>query len=150
MVSLTKRMDPSIIKSEPKRKISKRGRWDEGRPTKRTPEVVARIAKAVATGLTDEEAALLAGINPDSNRMTKGPRVFRGDKEGYGGAVTAAQSVFETGEQGWQGTAWALERIYRFARPEVMNPIAVVQGGKAPERVGAFDHRTQFMKRPRC
>ena len=39
----------------------------------------------------------------------------------------------------WQGTAWALERLYpeRFARPEVMNQIAVVnQGGKASaERV---------------
>jgi hypothetical protein len=45
----------------------------------------------------------------------------------------------EAGEQGWPGTAWALERIYphRFARPEVMNQIAVVnQGGKAAaERV---------------
>jgi hypothetical protein len=29
----------------------------------------------------------------------------------------------EAGEQGWQGIAWAIERIYphRFARPEVMN-----------------------------
>jgi hypothetical protein len=43
----------------------------------------------------------------------------------------------EAGEQGWQGTAWALERLYpaRFARPEVMNQIAVVQAGKNPERV---------------
>ena len=45
----------------------------------------------------------------------------------------------EAGGQGWQGTAWALERLYpaRFARPEVMNQIAVVnQAGKAPaERV---------------
>ena len=54
----------------------------------------------------------------------------------------------EAGEQGWQGTAWALERLYpqRFARPEVMNQIAVVnQAGKAhAERVivlpeGEFD-----------
>jgi hypothetical protein len=45
----------------------------------------------------------------------------------------------EAGEQGWQGTAWALERLHpaRFARPEVMNQIAVInQAGKAPaERV---------------
>ena len=45
----------------------------------------------------------------------------------------------EAGEQGWQGTAWALERLYphRFARPEVMNQIAVVnQGGNvSTERV---------------
>ena len=34
----------------------------------------------------------------------------------------------------WQGTAWALERLHpaRFAKPEVMNQIAVVnQAGKA-------------------
>ena len=46
-------------------KKSKGGRVGEGRPTKRTPEVVAKIAEAVAIGLTDEEARLLAGINPD-------------------------------------------------------------------------------------
>ena len=42
-------------------KKSKRGRVGEGRPTKRTPEVVAKIAAAVAKGLTDREAGLLAG-----------------------------------------------------------------------------------------
>ena len=31
---------------EPARSISKRGRFGEGRPTKRTPEVVAKIAEA--------------------------------------------------------------------------------------------------------
>ena len=45
-------------------KRSKRGRLGEGRPTKRTPEMVAKIAEAVAIGLTDEEASLLAGIDP--------------------------------------------------------------------------------------
>ena len=38
----------------------------EGRPTKRTPEAVAKIAEAVAIGLTDREAGILAGINPDT------------------------------------------------------------------------------------
>jgi hypothetical protein len=47
-------------------KRSKRGPFGEGRPTKRTPEMVARIVEAVAIGLTDEEASLLAGINPDT------------------------------------------------------------------------------------
>ena len=40
-------------------KKSKRGSVGEGRPTKRTPEMVARIAEAVAIGLTDEEASFL-------------------------------------------------------------------------------------------
>ena len=40
-------------------KKSKLVRLGEGRPTKRSPEVIAKIAEAVAIGLTDEEAALL-------------------------------------------------------------------------------------------
>ena len=47
-------------------KKSKRGRVGEGRPTKRTPEAVAKIAEAVAIGLTDREAGLLAGIRHDT------------------------------------------------------------------------------------
>jgi hypothetical protein len=87
-----------------------------------------------------EFRALLAGINPDT--MTE----WRKDAE-FSGAIKKATAQrlllrlerIEAGEQGWQGTAWALERIYphRFARPEVMNQIAVVnQAGKASaERV---------------
>jgi hypothetical protein len=58
--------------------FSKRGRVGEGRPTKRTPQVVATIAAAIATGLTDEEAALLAGINPDTMTEWRGTRSFPG------------------------------------------------------------------------
>ena len=47
-------------------KKSKRGRVGEGRPTKRSPEVVAKIAEAVAIGLTDREAGLLAGVRHDT------------------------------------------------------------------------------------
>ena len=42
-------------------KKSKRGRVGEGRPTKRTPEMVAKIAEAVAIGLTDGKQAFLPG-----------------------------------------------------------------------------------------
>ncbi|HEY6675831.1 MAG TPA: hypothetical protein VIZ87_03525 [Terrimicrobium sp.] len=79
-------------------------------------------------------------MNPDT--MTE----WRKDPE-FSGAIkrTTAERLLlrlertEAGVQGWQGTAWAPERIYphRFARPEVMNQIAVVnQGGKvSTERV---------------
>ena len=109
-------------------------------PTKRTPEVVAKIAESVASGLTDEEASLLAGVNPDT--MTE----WRKDPE-FSGAIKRATAQrlklrlerIEAGEAGWQGTARALERLHpaRFARPEVMNQIAVVnQAGKgSAERV---------------
>jgi hypothetical protein len=46
------------MEGESKRKISKRGRQGEGRPSKRTPEVVATIAAAIASGLTDREAGI--------------------------------------------------------------------------------------------
>jgi hypothetical protein len=74
--------------------------------------------------------------------MTRRPS---GGKNEFSGAIKRATAErlllrlerIEAGEQGWQGTAWALERIYphRFARPEVMNQIAVVQAGKTPERI---------------
>jgi hypothetical protein len=122
------------------RNKSKRGRVGEGRPTKRTPEVVAKIAEAVAIGLTDREAGLLAGVRHDTMTEWRKEREFSEAIE----RATAQRLLLrlgriEAGEQGWQGTAWALERLHpsRFARPEVMNQIAVVnQTGKAPaERV---------------
>jgi hypothetical protein len=128
------------MNSEPAHSISKRGRLGEGRPTKRTPEVVAKIAEAVAIGLTDREAGLLAGIRHDTmTEWRKDPEFSEAIERATAQRLLLRLGRVEAGEQGWQGTAWALERLHpsRFARPEVMNQIAVVnQTGKAPaERV---------------
>jgi hypothetical protein len=131
-------MDVPIIESEPKRKISKRSRKGEGRPSKRTLEVVAKIAAAIASGLTDREAGIVAGIRHDTmTEWRKDPEFSEAIEKATAERLLLRLNRIEAGEQGWQGTAWALERIYphRFARPEVMNQIAVVQAGKAPERV---------------
>ena len=53
-------------------------------PNQAYAEVVARIAEAVAVGLTDEEASLLAGVNPDT--MTE----WRKDPE-FSGAIKREQ-----------------------------------------------------------
>jgi hypothetical protein len=93
-----------------------------GRPTKRTPEAEAKLAQAVALGLTDEEACALVGIHIETFRLwTK--------QDGFFGALKAAKAQrlaqrlnrVESGELGWQGTAWILERCYqgRFSRPEL-------------------------------
>jgi len=121
-------------------KKSKRGRVREGRPTKRTPEVVAKIAEAVAVGLTDREAGLLAGDRHDTmTEWRKDPEFSEAIERATAQRLLLRLGRVEAGEQGWQGTAWALERLHpaRFARPEVLNQIAVVNaGGKAPvERV---------------
>ena len=116
-------------------KKSKRGRVGEGRPTKRTPEVVAKIAEAVASGLTDREAGILAGVRHDTmTEWRKDPEFSEAIERATAQRLLARLGRIEAGEQGWQGTAWALERLHpsRFARPEVMNQIAVVnQNGKA-------------------
>jgi hypothetical protein len=129
------------MNSEPAHSISKRGRVGEGRPTLYTCELANRLADHIAAGLTDEEAAALEDISCDCiQRWRKGNPEFcvtikRAEAERLKGRLAR----IERGEPGWQGTAWFLERRdpKRFARPEVMNQIAVVnQSGKAPaERV---------------
>jgi hypothetical protein len=43
------------VNSAPERKRSKRGRLGEGRPAKRTPEVVAKIAEGIVTEVVASE-----------------------------------------------------------------------------------------------
>jgi hypothetical protein len=102
-------------------KKSKRGRVREGRPTKRTPEVVAKIAEAVAVGLTDREAGLLAGVRHDTmTEWRKDPEFSEAIERATAQRLLARLGRVEAGEQGWQGTAWALERLHpaRFDRPD--------------------------------
>src|SRR4029434_10015921 len=122
--------------TEPAHSISKRGRVGEGRPTLYTPELANRLADHIAAGLTDEEAAALEDISCDCiQRWRKGNREFcEAVKKAEAQRLRRRLTRIEAGEQGWQGTAWALERIYphRFARPEIQTQIAIVnQGGKA-------------------
>ena len=110
-------------------------------PHSTPPELANRLADHIAEGLTDEEAAALEDISCDCiQRWRKGnPEFCVTIKRAEARRLLLRLGRIEAGEQGWQGTAWALERLYpaRFARPEVMNQIAVVnQAGKAPaERV---------------
>jgi hypothetical protein len=102
--------------------------------------VVAKIAAAIASGLNDREAGILAGIRHDTmTEWRKDPEFSEAIEKATAERLLLRLNRIEAGEQGWQGTAWALERLYphRFARPEVMNQIAVVnQGGKvSTERV---------------
>jgi len=88
-----------------------------GRPTLYTPEIANRLAEHISTGLTDEQAAVLRL----KDRLARS----------------------EAGEQGWQGTAWALERIYpqRFSRPDIQLAQQI--------NVGPTDTLTEFPQRLR-
>ena len=60
-------------------------------------------------------------------------RVLRNSKKAEASRLRLRLERIEAGEQGWQGCGWSLERLYpqRFARPEILNQIAVVNGGKS-------------------
>ena len=113
------------------------GKHPGGRPTKRTPAMVAKIADAVAAGLPDEYVAALAGID----RPTFSE--WRHDKE-FSDTIKAAEASrlqkrlarVEAGENGWQGTAWFLERRYprEFSRPELQFNQQINLGGKEDAR----------------
>jgi hypothetical protein len=103
---------PDDRKRTSKRQIRKRSRKGEGRPRKRTPKVVATIAGAIATGLTDREAGLLAGIRHDTmTDWRKDPEFSEVIEKATAERLLLRLNRIEAGEQGWQGTAWALERI---------------------------------------
>jgi hypothetical protein len=122
--------------------------WVKGGPPNARRKWSPR-SPAIAIGLTDEEAGLLAGVRYDTmTEWRKDPEFSEAIKRATAQRLLLRLERIEAEDQGWQGTAWAVERLHpsRFARPEVMNQIAVVNaGGNAPvERVivlpgGEFD-----------
>ncbi len=98
------------------------GKHPGGRTPKHTPELVAKLADALASGMTDQQAADLVGIHSDTLREW-------GKKEDeFSAALAHARAkrlyqrlcYFVSGAPGWQAVAWILERAYgrQFARPK--------------------------------
>ncbi len=110
--------------SKPK-KTATRG---QGRPTKLTPAVMAKLKEAFAYGLNDDQAAALVGVNDFTLTLWKRNPAFVKEIQG---AVTERLLVrlkrIEDGENGWQGCGWILERLLprQWAKPEVL--VAVQQ-----------------------
>ena len=93
-----------------------------GRPTKATPATLAKLADAIATGLTDEQAAALAGVSADSlaRWQATDPEFCGAVKRACAERLRTRLERIATGAPGWQGTAWILERTMRgqFAPPK--------------------------------
>jgi hypothetical protein len=94
------------------------------------------LADHISAGLTDEEAAALEGISADCiTRWRKANREFCGTiKRAEAQRLKARLARIERGEPGWQGTAWALERIYpkRFSRPDIQLAQQINVGSNSP------------------
>jgi hypothetical protein len=102
--------------------VSKRGRLNEGRPTKKTSELVARVAEAISFGLIDKEVCELIGIDKDTLiDWKKDPEFFGQIKPAVALRHLKRLQKIESGEVGWQGAAWLAERLmpHRYAKPEV-------------------------------
>lgn len=86
----------------------------EGRPSKCTPETIQKIAKAIADGCTNEEAALIADIDEDTlTNWLKVKEFFGLIKKAQAKRMQIRMNRIDCGVNGWQGTAWGLERHYR-------------------------------------
>src|SRR6516162_3210977 len=112
-------------------KLSRRGRLSEGRPTKRTPEMVARIAKAISLGLNDEESAALVRIDRDTLlEWNKDPEFSGTIKSAVADRMVKRLERIESGGNGWQGSAWLAERLFptRYAKPEVQISLNTASG----------------------
>jgi hypothetical protein len=113
MVSLTREWTPDEWKANPSVRSARVGDKAKGARHKPTPEVVAKIAAAIASGLSDREAGILAGIRHDTmTEWRKDPEFSEAIEKATAERLLLRLNRIEAGEQGWQGTAWALERIY--------------------------------------
>jgi hypothetical protein len=95
---------------------------NEGRPTKRTPELTATIAESISFGLTDEEAAAVAGITPWTMcHWRRIPEFSEALKKATALRLQNRLKKIEMGADGWQGAAWLTERLMplRYSRPEL-------------------------------
>ena len=104
-------------KVRPKRKVP-----NDGRPTKQTPELVQKLCAALSMGLTDGEAASVAGISDVTLTLWRRDQDFLA-KIKHAVAIRLYKRLerIESGVDGWQGTAWVVERLYpsRFSKPEI-------------------------------
>jgi hypothetical protein len=102
-----------------------------GRPSKRTPEVVAKIAECISEGLADHEAAAVVGINRDTLRVWRqDPQFTSAIEKADAERLRKRINRIEDGQPGWQGSAWLLERKdpQRFSRPEIqLNQALAIQ-----------------------
>jgi hypothetical protein len=95
-----------------------------GRPSalENDPKLQERIAECFLLGLTDEQTALDCDISERTIRRLRNGKFCPAVKK----AELAREKIYRQkvwdGKNGWQGTAWFLERKYasQFARPEIL------------------------------
>jgi hypothetical protein len=93
-----------------------------GRPTKLTPEAVKQIAEAFLYGFTDEETALLAGMDVRTiERARRGTFCREIKRAEVARKALYIRRITEGKRADWARWAWFLERRFplQFAKPEI-------------------------------
>jgi hypothetical protein len=94
-----------------------------GRPTLKTPELVAILSDAISHGLSNEDSAAIAGISISTlYSWLEDEEFVETIRSATAQRKLTRIKMLESAEPGaWQKIAWLLERSdpLRFARPEV-------------------------------
>ena len=101
-VQITPKFSTNGAPTEPKR----------GRPATLTLELVQKIARLIAKGMTEDQACLRVGVNHATLRTAKhrNPEFETALKEAQAEYLDESLDVIGRGSKGWQGRAWILER----------------------------------------
>lgn len=115
---------PAKPQREPKR----------GAPTKRTPEAVSRILKALKLGVSLEQAATYGGISYDT--LNEWRKAFPDFSEACKKAraqmeVDSLRVISAAGRRSWQAKAWMLERLF----PDKYGRRVMLGGAGAPIQI---------------
>jgi hypothetical protein len=105
-----------------KKAAGKNGKHAGGRPSKRTPALVAKIAEANSYGLCDQEAVDIVKISIDTLwEWRKIPEFSEALKSAISTRKLVRLRRIDSGAPGWQGTAWIMERCFplEYSRPEI-------------------------------
>jgi hypothetical protein len=109
-------------------KVSRRGRVSEGRPSKMTAEVTKSIADSISLGLNDEEAAVIADINPETLSLwRKIPEFSEAIQKAVALRLRTRLLLIQNRVDNWPAIGWLLERQYplRFSKPEKFDAILI-------------------------
>jgi hypothetical protein len=117
-----------------------------GRPSKQTPETIAKICDALSHGLSNEDAAAHAGISirtfyewQEDEEFQEAIRGAKASKK-----LALVKKLLESTKGGaWQQYAWLLERLdICFCRPEVRLAYLIHDG----KQVAPDDKTAQVLK----
>ncbi len=136
--------EPEEVQTSPR--LSTNGASTEtkrGRPATLTLELVQKIARLIAKGMTEDQACLRVGVIHATLRTAKhrNPEFETAIKEAQAEYLDESLDVIGRGSKGWQGRAWILERRHG---EQFRRNTAIELGGQ----VGLYSGPERLVQKP--